>query len=137
MVATSAASSMFSGITGLWGICMSVAAAVTTFSTPLFIHHVPYNARVLISFVASVCSLVICILGSGVVGPTIGTILAGFVYAFGTSLYLSVAAFYDQRTVISFSTGSGETLCLPLPQRFRLYDQASLLSLALLSTLEP
>lgn len=118
MVTISAANSMFSGITGLMGICMSVAAAVTTFTTPLFIHHVPYNARVLISFVASVLSYVICVLGSNVVGPTIGTILAGFVYAFGTSLHLSVAAFYDQRTVISFSTGSGETLCLPLAQTF-------------------
>lgn len=118
MVATSAASSMFSGITGLMGICMSVAAAVTTFTTPLFIHHMPYNARVLISFIASVLSFVICVLGSDVVGPTIGTILAGFVYAFGTNLYLSVAAFYDQRTVISFSTGSSKKPCLPLSQTF-------------------
>ena len=109
MIVTSAANSMFSGITGLWGICMSVAAAITTFTTPLFIHHIPYNVRVLVSFVASVLSLVICVLGSGVVGPSIGTVLAGFVYAFGTSLYLTVAAFYDQRTVIAFSTGSGET----------------------------
>ena len=122
MLATSAANSMFSGITGLIGVCVSVAAAVTTFATPLFIHHVPYNARVLISFVTSVLSFVICVLGSDVVGPIVGTILAGFVYAFGTSLYLSVAAFCDQRTVISFSTGSSKTLCLPLPRKLLLYE---------------
>lgn len=108
MVVTSAVNSMFDGITGLWGICMSVAAAITIFTTPLFINHVPYNARVLVSFDASVLSVMICVLGSGVAGPPIGTVLAGFVYAFGTSLYLTVAAFYDQRTVIAFSTGSGE-----------------------------
>ena len=108
MVVTSAASSMFSGITGLMGICMSVAAAVTTFTAPLFIHHFSYDLRVLVCFVANVLSFVICIIGSSVAGPAMGTMLAGFVYAFGTSLYLSAAAFYDQRTVIAFSTGSGE-----------------------------
>ena len=69
----------------------------------------PYDARVLVCFFASVLSCVACVLGSDVVGPSIGTVFAGFVYAFGTSLYLTVAAFYDQRTVIAFSAGSGET----------------------------
>ena len=112
MVATSAASSMFTGITGLMGICMSIAAAVTTFTTPLFIHNVSYNLRIFVCFVASVLSFIICILGSGVPGPAIGTVLAGFVYAFGTSTFLSVATFYDQRTVIAFSTGSGKSYSL-------------------------
>ena len=113
MVTNAAASSMFAGITGLLGIFMAVAAAATTFAVPLVIHHVSYNVRLLICFVASVLSYALCAAGQSVAGPAIGTILAGFVYAFGTSLYLSVAAFYDQRTVIAFSTGSGQIPCFP------------------------
>jgi hypothetical protein len=108
MIVTSAANSMFSGITGLWGICMSVAAVITTFVTPLIVHHVPYNIRVMVGVSASLLAFAICVLGSNVAGPSVGTLFAGFVYAFGTNLYLSVAAFYDQRTVIAFSAGSGE-----------------------------
>ena len=134
MVVISAANSMFGRITGLSGICMSVAAAITTFTTPLFIHHVPYNARVQVCFVASVLSFVICVLCKGTTGPSIGTVLAGFVYAFGTNLYLAVAAFYDQRTFIAFSTGSGE-LWLHPPQIVHLHAQAFPPSLALRSIL--
>ncbi len=99
---------MFVGITGVLGVCMSLAAAITSFITPLFIHHVPYDARVLVGILASILSFIIYTLGSSVAGPAICTVLAGFVYAFGTNLYLAVAAFYDQRTVIAFSIGSGK-----------------------------
>lgn len=123
MVATSAARSMFGSTTGLFGICMSVAAAITTFSTPLLIQHVPYHTCVAVSSVAGVLSLVICTIGRDIAGPAIGTLLTGFEYAFGTSVFLSVAAFYDQRTVIAFSTGSGGTLRYD-PRTSRLRSQA-------------
>ncbi|MCJ1237601.1 battenin CLN3 protein [Varicellaria rhodocarpa] len=107
MIVMTGANVMFVGITGVFGVCMSVTAAFTSFATPLFIHHFSYNTRVLVGITASVLCFIICTLGTGVTGPAVGTVLAGFVYAFGSNLYLAVAAFYNKKSVIMFSVGSG------------------------------
>lgn len=109
MVVTTGANVMFTGITGVYGICLSTTAAITSFSTPLFVHLLSYNLRVMICMGASILSFVTCTLGNSEAGPTVGTIFAGFVYAFGTNTFLAVAAFYRQQTVITFSIGSGES----------------------------
>jgi CLN3 protein len=108
MVVTTGANVMFTGITGVYGICLSTTAAITSFGTPLFAHLMSYNLRVIACIVASILSFVICTLGNSQAGPAIGTIFAGFVYAFGTNTFLAVAAFYRQQTVIAFSIGSGK-----------------------------
>ncbi|KAL9092401.1 MAG: hypothetical protein Q9159_000909 [Coniocarpon cinnabarinum] len=108
MLVTTGASDMFTDITGIYGVCLSVSAAVTSFVSPPLLHYLPLNVRMLIATSASVLSLVISTLGTATIaGPAVGTILAGFVYAFGTTIYLAVAAFFDIRTVVSFSAGSG------------------------------
>ena len=114
MIVMTGANVMFVGITGVFGVCMSVTAAFTSFATPLFIHHFSYNIRVLVGITASVLCFIICTLGTGVAGPAVGTILAGFVYAFGSNLYLAVAAFYNKKSVILFSVGSGKPLNVSL-----------------------
>lgn len=107
MVITTGSNVFFKGITGIFGVCLSLTAAIVSFTTPLFVHQIPYDARVLVGITASILSFLVCTLGNSVGGPAMGTILAGFVYAFGCNLYLAAAAFYDQRCVVAFSTGSG------------------------------
>ncbi|KAI9661470.1 MAG: G1/S-specific cyclin cln3 [Alyxoria varia] len=107
MLVTTGANDMFSGLTGIYGIAMSLAAAVTSFVTPLLLHYIPHSARILVALTVSILCSIVCTLGNSVAGPTVGTVLSGFVYAFGTNIHLSTAAFYDTRTVVAFSAGSG------------------------------
>ncbi|KAI0319541.1 CLN3 protein-domain-containing protein [Amylostereum chailletii] len=120
IVATSAARIMLVGITGVSGVSYAIPAALASFVTPMFVHHVPYPMRVGFNTAFSVLSLLVCTFGGLVAGPIIGTMLTGAVYGFGSNLYLATAAFYDQRTVIAFSIGTnlscllGPALYIPL-----------------------
>lgn len=104
---TAAAKAMFTGVTGAYGLCAFVTAAITSFATPLFAHLIPYTLKTVILVVAGVASFGICTLGSNVAGPVVGTMLGGATYAFGSNTYLAVAASFPQFTVVSFSSGCG------------------------------
>lgn len=108
MIVSTGANAMFPGVTGAFGLALSCTAAFASFLTPLLLHHLSLNQRVIVSFVASVLCFVVCTLGTGKAGPVIGTMLAGFVYAFANNSLLAAAAFFDQKTVLSLSTGSGK-----------------------------
>ncbi|KAK6957564.1 hypothetical protein Daesc_000351 [Daldinia eschscholtzii] len=119
MVTTTASSEMFTGITGVYEICSSVTAAVFSFSGPFLNRYIPYNYATIICTVASALSYVICTLPSplgadkgNLAGPVIGTMLAGFVYAFGTNVYMAVAAFFPPEAVLALSVGSGFSVIL-------------------------
>ncbi|KAI1481940.1 hypothetical protein F4774DRAFT_407379 [Daldinia eschscholtzii] len=119
MVTTTASSEMFTGITGVYEICSSVTAAVFSFSGPFLNRYIPYNYATIICTVASALSYVICTLPSplgadkgNLTGPVIGTMLAGFVYAFGTNVYMAVAAFFPPEAVLALSVGSGFSVIL-------------------------
>ncbi|KUJ21138.1 uncharacterized protein LY89DRAFT_778754 [Mollisia scopiformis] len=116
MVVTMAANQMFAGITGVYGISLSLTAAITSFSTPLFARFLPYNICTFICVIFSLLSYTICTLPfpspsssitTSKAGPVLGTMFAGFVYAFGTNTYLAVAAFFPQEAVLALSVGSG------------------------------
>ncbi|KAL1967378.1 hypothetical protein VTN77DRAFT_3163 [Rasamsonia byssochlamydoides] len=107
MVVVSGARLMFVGSTGISGVCLALPAAVTSFTVSFFVHYIPYSTRVLLNVILAMLSLAICTAGASIAGPVVGTVVAGFVYAFGSNTYLSAAAFYDQRTVIAFSIGTG------------------------------
>ncbi|KAI0538361.1 hypothetical protein GGR58DRAFT_526128 [Xylaria digitata] len=120
MPITTAASLMFDGITGVYGICLSVTAAVSAFAGPVVARHVPYDICNAVLTLASALAYVISTLpqplanstGSNKAGPVIGTMLAGFVYAFGTQNYLAVAAFFPAEAVVALSMGSGLSIIL-------------------------
>ncbi|KAI0389906.1 hypothetical protein F5Y17DRAFT_462266, partial [Xylariaceae sp. FL0594] len=121
MPITTAASLMFDGITGVYGICLSLTAAVSSFAGPMVSRHVPYNVWNLVLTLASGLAYVICTLpqplsdtltGGNKAGPVVGTVLAGFVYAFGTQNYLAVAAFFPAEAVVALSMGSGLSIIL-------------------------
>ncbi|KAF2429696.1 hypothetical protein EJ08DRAFT_697968 [Tothia fuscella] len=106
MTIMSAARLMFPGITGIFGIALAVPAATAAYSLPFFAYHIPYNIVVVINIVVAILSLVTCTLGTSIAGPVVGTVLAGLGAAIGQYLYLAVAAFYPQRSVITFSIGT-------------------------------
>lgn len=115
MVVTTAANEMFAGITGAYGICLSLTAAVASFGTPLVARYLPYNVCTAMCTVASLLSYVLCTVprpldgtqDSNKAGPVIGTMLAGFVYAFGTNTYMAIAAFAPSEAILGLSIGSG------------------------------
>ncbi|KAI0502803.1 hypothetical protein F5B22DRAFT_640627 [Xylaria bambusicola] len=113
-VTTTASNETFSGLTGLYEVVASASAAIISFGGPFLIRYVSYDQCTILCTVASLLSYIICTLphplGDGkenLAGPVIGTILAGFVYAFGTNVYLSVAAFFPAEAVLGLSVGSG------------------------------
>lgn len=120
MVITTAANEMFAGVTGVYGICLDLSAAVASFSTPMFARFIPYNVCMIICTLASLLAYLICTLPQPVsdgtyfnkAGPVIGTVLAGFVYAFGSNTYMAVAAFYPPEAVLALSVGSGFSIIL-------------------------
>ncbi|KAI1802050.1 hypothetical protein F4811DRAFT_425189 [Daldinia bambusicola] len=119
MVTTTASSEMFTGITGVYEICSSVTAAVFSFSGPFLNRYISYNYATIICTVASALSYVICTLPSpleaekgNLAGPVVGTMLAGFVYAFGTNVYMAIAAFFPPEAVLALSVGSGFSVIL-------------------------
>ncbi|KAI8627984.1 hypothetical protein F5Y19DRAFT_465340 [Xylariaceae sp. FL1651] len=115
MPITTAASAMFGEITGVYGICFSLAAATSAFAGPILARYIPYDVSTIALTLASVLAYVICTLPHPLapgnsedrIGPVIGTLLAGFVYAFGSQIYLSVAAFFPSEAMVALSTGSG------------------------------
>ncbi|KAJ9150261.1 Protein BTN [Pleurostoma richardsiae] len=120
MVTTTSANVMFAGITGVFEVCDSVVAAVVSFTTPFFAPYISYDTCTAVCIVASALSYITCTLPqplSGVepankAGPVIGTMLAGFVYAFGTNIYLAVATFFPKEAVLALSVGSGFSVIL-------------------------
>lgn len=120
MPITTAASQMFEGVTGVYGICLSLTAAISSFAGPIIARYGSYNAWNIILTFASALAYVICTLphplssyaGGNKAGPVIGTMLAGFVYAFGTQNYLAVAAFFPNEAVVALSVGSGLSIIL-------------------------
>ncbi|KAJ4983196.1 Protein BTN1-like protein 2 [Stagonosporopsis vannaccii] len=93
---TAAAKALFHGVTGAYGLCAFVTAALTSFVTPMFAHHIPLSYRTIILTVTGLASLGIC----------------GATYAFGINTYLAVAASFPQYTVVSFSSGCGFSVVL-------------------------
>lgn len=120
MVITTAANQMFAGVTGVYGICLDLSAAVASFSTPMFARFIPYNVCMAICTLASLLSYLLCTLPQPIsdgstfnkAGPVIGTVLAGFVYAFGSNTYMAVAAFFPSEAVLALSVGSGFSIIL-------------------------
>lgn len=120
MVITTAANEMFAGATGVYGICLDLSAAMTSFGTPMFARFISYKVCMIICTLASLLSYIICTLPQPVshethfnkAGPVLGTILAGFVYAFGSNTYMAVAAFYPPEAVLALSVGSGFSIIL-------------------------
>ncbi|RYC62002.1 hypothetical protein CHU98_g4214 [Xylaria longipes] len=115
MPITTAASAMFGEITGVYGICFSLAAAASAFAGPMLARYIPYDVSTIVLTLASALAYVICTLphplalgnSGNKAGPVIGTVLAGFVYAFGSQIYLSMAAFFPSEAIVALSTGSG------------------------------
>ncbi|KAH9907586.1 hypothetical protein F4778DRAFT_769044 [Xylariomycetidae sp. FL2044] len=115
MPITAAASVMFDGITGVYGIVFSLAAALSAFAGPMVARFVPYPIWNTILTLASLLAYLLCTLPHPITndntgnkaGPVVGTVLAGFVYAFGSQHYLAVAAFFPSEAVVSLSIGSG------------------------------
>jgi MFS family permease len=115
MVVTTGANEMFTGITGVYEVCASLTGAITSLLTPFFAHFISYNRCTMICLTASLLSYVICTLpqplddspNDSKVGPVVGVALAGFVYAFGTNVYMAVAAFFPSEAVLALSAGSG------------------------------
>ncbi len=120
MPITTAASQMFDGITGVYGICLSLTAATSSFAGPMLARYLPYNVCTIILTLASAGAYIICTLpyplsdatGFNKGGPVVGTMLAGFVYAFGTQTYLAVAAFFPSEAVVALSVGSGLSIII-------------------------
>ncbi|CAH0056975.1 unnamed protein product [Clonostachys solani] len=119
MPITTAANQMFEGITGVYGICLSLTAAVSAFVGPMIAQYVPFDIVTIALTLASGLAYVISSLpsplsntGGNKTGPVIGTMLAGFVYAFGTQNYLAVAAFFPAEAVVALSVGSGLSIIL-------------------------
>lgn len=120
MPITTAANQMFRGVTGVYGICLSLTAAVASFAGPILGRYLSYNACTIILTVASALAYVVCTLPEPLsnsndfnkAGPVVGTMLAGFVYAFGTQTYLAVAAFFPSESVVALSVGSGLSIIL-------------------------
>lgn len=106
---------MFTGITGVYEVCASLTGAITSLVTPFFARFISYNRCTMICIIASLLSYVICTLpqpldgssSDSKAGPVIGVALAGFVYAFGTNVYMAVAAFFPSEAVLALSAGSG------------------------------
>ncbi|KAF7515156.1 hypothetical protein G7054_g14726 [Neopestalotiopsis clavispora] len=120
MPITTAANQMFEGITGVYGICLSLTAAISAFAGPMVARYIPFDICTIALTLASALAYVISTLpdplgspvGANKAGPVIGTMLAGFVYAFGTQNYLAVAAFFPSEAVVALSVGSGLSIIL-------------------------
>ncbi|KAI9667572.1 MAG: hypothetical protein M1821_000388 [Bathelium mastoideum] len=120
-VITTGSNVMFTGITGVYEVCASVTGAVASMAAPFVLRLVSYNTHTVICIVASALAYIICTLPnpldgpappSSKAGPVIGTMLGGFVYAFGTNVYMAVAAFFPPEAVLALSAGSGCSVVL-------------------------
>lgn len=107
---------MFPMFTGAFILALSLSAVATSFSMPLIQHHLPHSVRILLIFVGSCLAYFFCTLGYHIPpGQISGTSMAATVYAFATSTLLESAAFFDQKTVLAFSTGSGKRTPISSP----------------------
>jgi MFS family permease len=107
---------MFTGITGVYEVCASLTGAIASVGTPFIARHLPYNTSTAICTLSTALAYLISTLphpleGDGTpkskAAPVIGTMFGGFVYAFGTNIYMAAAAFFPPEAVLALSIGSG------------------------------
>jgi hypothetical protein len=112
---------MFTGFTGVYEVCASVTGASASFFSPFLAPFIPYNVGTGICIGASMLTYILCTLPHPLegaaspeskAGPVIGVMLGGFVYAYGTNLYMAAAAFFPPEAVLGLSVGSGCSVIL-------------------------
>lgn len=109
MTVQSASGLMFPGITGINGIVLAIPAALASLTLPMVGSRIPYNITVIINTLLGMLALLCCTLGTDIVGPLVGTGIAGITSALGQYVYLAAAASFDQRVVITFSIGTSKS----------------------------
>lgn len=121
MVVTTGSRVMFTGFTGVYEVCASLTGASASFFSPFLAPFIPYDVGTGICIAASMLTYILCTLPhplEGAVspeskaGPVIGVMLGGFVYAYGTNLYMAAAAFFPPEAVLGLSVGSGCSVIL-------------------------
>jgi hypothetical protein len=112
---------MFSGLTGVYEVCASLTGAVASVGTPFITRYIPYDVSTGICVLSTALAYLVPTLPSPLAGastpqqiaaPIIGTMFGGFVYAFGTNIYLAAAAFFPPEAVLALSAGSGCAIIL-------------------------
>ena len=112
---------MFTGFTGVYEVCASLTGASASFFSPFLAPFIPYNVGTGICIGASMLTYILCTLPHPLeggappeskAGPVIGVMLGGFVYAYGTNLYMAAAAFFPPEAVLGLSVGSGCSVIL-------------------------
>lgn len=106
---------MFDGMTGVFEICNSVVAAATSLCTPFLMRRFTYRTSMIICAVATVLSYLFCALPEPMstakkvneAGPVIGTMISGFMHAFGVASIIALQAFFPQEAPLALSAGSG------------------------------
>lgn len=107
---------MFTGITGVYEVCASLTGAITSVGTPFIARYLPYNVSTAICTLSTGLAYLIATLPNPLAGdatpegkaaPVIGTMFGGFVYAFGTNVFMAAAAFFPPEAVLALSVGSG------------------------------
>lgn len=112
---------MFPGMTGLYEVCASVTGATASIVSPFIARFIPYNVSTIICTLATALTYTLCVLPhpldgaippASKAGPVIGVMCGGFVYAYGTNVYMAAAAFFPQEAVLGLSVGSGCSIIL-------------------------
>ncbi|TKX27205.1 CLN3-like protein [Elsinoe australis] len=120
MITETAANRIFEGFTGIYEVCNSVAAASASFGTPFLARHISYDTCTLICTAMTVLSYLLCTLPDPLAGslpgnktgPVFGAMCGGFLYSFGTNVYMAAAAFFPHEAVLALSAGSGLSVVL-------------------------
>ncbi|KAK1564270.1 uncharacterized protein LY79DRAFT_136313 [Colletotrichum navitas] len=120
-VITTGANVMFTGFTGVYEVCASLTGAIISVGTPFVARFIPYDVCTVICTASTALAYLIPTLPHVLEGgatpnnkaaPIIGTMFGGFVYAFGTNIYMAVAAFFPPEAVLALSVGSGCAIIL-------------------------
>ncbi|KAK2038821.1 hypothetical protein LZ31DRAFT_635132 [Colletotrichum somersetense] len=120
-VITTGANVMFTGFTGVYEVCASLTGAVASVGTPFVARFIPYDVCTAICTASTALAYLIPTLPHVLEGgatpdnkaaPIIGTMFGGFVYAFGTNVFMAVAAFFPPEAVLALSVGSGCAIIL-------------------------
>lgn len=120
-VITTGSNVMFTGITGVYEVCASLTGALTSLGIPFVARFLPYDVSMAICTLSTALAYLIPTLPHPLVGgetpqnkaaPIIGTMFGGFIYAFGTNVYMAAAAFFPPEAVLALSSGSGCAIIL-------------------------
>ncbi|EME46964.1 hypothetical protein DOTSEDRAFT_41505 [Dothistroma septosporum NZE10] len=114
-ITATAASSMFTGYTGVFEVCSSVVAAATSLANPFIMRRFTYRTQIYVCTAMTMLLYPVCTLpkplGKGMAeseaGPAIGAMLGGFVHAFGYSAFSALAVFFPAEANLALSAGSG------------------------------